>query len=81
MRDLWEYNATFDGPAHWLANGADCSQKNQAPAGQRCVYEEALLTDRLIEIIDRHNVAEAPLFLFWSMHLVHMPLQAPRSIA
>jgi len=78
VRDLWEYNATFDGPAHWLANGADCSQKNQAPAGQRCVYEEELLTDRVIEVVGAHDTS-SPMFLFWSMHLVHMPLQVPQA--
>ena len=38
--DLWEYNATQDGPAQRLQNGPHCSQANQTPAGERCVYEE-----------------------------------------
>ena len=79
MFDLWRYNATFDGPALEHANGPACSQTNQAPAGEKCVYEESLLTDNVIEVVKNHDLTNVtrPLFLFWSMHLVHMPLQVP----
>ena len=77
--DLWRYNATFDGPALEHQNGPACSQSNQAPAGEKCVYEESLLTDSVIEVVKNHDLTNVarPLFLFWSMHLVHMPLQVP----
>ena len=37
-----------------------------------------VLTGEVIRVINTHNVSE-PLFLFWSMHLVHMPLQVPKA--
>merc|ERR1711953_1566814 len=73
----WQYKSSFDGPASHLANGPSCSQDNQHPAGQNCVYEEKLLTDAVKKVIMEHNVSE-PLFLLWSMHLVHMPLEVPQ---
>lgn len=76
VKDLWRYDSQHDGPAWDLANGEQCSQNNQNPEGETCVYEEKVLTDRVKEIIRDHNASE-PLFLFWSMHLVHYPLQVP----
>jgi len=76
MLDLWRYNASSSGPARDLQNGPDCSQSNQAPAQQRCVYEERTLTDEVKAVITAHDATD-PLFLVWSMHLVHMPLQVP----
>eukprot|EP00041_Stephanoeca_diplocostata_P016857 m.334494 g.334494 ORF g.334494 m.334494 type:complete len:565 (+) comp20507_c1_seq2:254-1948(+) len=77
VRDLWLYNATYDGPAPAeYRNGPSCSQNNQTPQGERCIYEEALFTTRVLDLVNFHNVSE-PLFLFWAMHLVHMPLQVP----
>lgn len=78
MKDLWRYDSTHDGPAFELANGPHCHQKNQRPSNETCVYEEKVLTDRVKEIINTHDISE-PLFLFWSMHLVHYPLQVPDS--
>jgi len=120
VKDFWEYaeNGT-NGPAARLANGKQCSQSDQTPKdNQTCVFEEALLTERVLQVIQSHAanqeaaagtarrlrlaqatggaegaaeggaegggalwlaeaeaVAAAPFFLFWSMHLVHMPLQ------
>ena len=66
-------------PATDLVNGASCSQTNQTPVGdERCVFEDDVLAAEVIDIITHYNVSDvsaAPLFLFWSMHLVHMPLQ------
>jgi arylsulfatase I/J len=76
-RDLWMHNSTYSGPAHWLENDAGCSQKHQNPSNNaKCVFEEKVLTSRVKQIIEEHNESD-PLFLFWSMHLVHMPLQVP----
>jgi arylsulfatase I/J len=77
LYDLWRQNATFDGPMTELLNGPDCGQGNQTPPGQRCIFEEELLTDEVKRVIETHNPA-TPLFLFWSMHLVHMPLEVPQ---
>eukprot|EP00929_Paragymnodinium_shiwhaense_P002626 TRINITY_DN102929_c0_g1_i1.p1 TRINITY_DN102929_c0_g1~~TRINITY_DN102929_c0_g1_i1.p1 ORF type:complete len:576 (-),score=62.06 TRINITY_DN102929_c0_g1_i1:124-1851(-) len=77
MKDLWQYNETFDGPATWLANGPHCSQTNQEPEGEQCVFEEELFTAAVKRVIAKHNTSE-PLFLLWSLHLVHMPLQVPK---
>ena len=50
----------------------------QAPANQKCVYEELLLTHQVLKVLREHPPTE-PLFLFWAMHLVHMPLQVPQA--
>ena len=77
--DLWRYNSTFDGPALEHTNGPTCCQTNQTPTGEKCVYEELLLTNSVIDVVKNHDLTNVsrPLFLFWSMHLVHMPLQVP----
>ena len=76
MRDLWKYNETYDGPAVFMQNGKSCSQNNQKPAGETCIFEEELLANEVLDIITSHDQRN-PLFLFYSMHLVHMPLQIP----
>jgi len=76
VKDLWRANGTLEGPARDLQNCKTCSQANQSPGDGRCQYEEALLGDEVRSIIRDHNQS-TPLFLFWAMHLVHMPLQVP----
>lgn len=77
VRDLWIQNETYDGPAYSLQNGDSCSQSNQNPESETCVFEEEILGKEVRRIISTHDVSSKPLFLFWSMHLVHMPLQVP----
>mmetsp|Transcript_9953 Transcript_9953/g.29567 ORF Transcript_9953/g.29567 Transcript_9953/m.29567 type:complete len:437 (-) Transcript_9953:305-1615(-) len=77
VHDLWAFNATHDGPAAHFANGPSCGQDNQSPAGEPCVFEELILRDEVVRLIEAHDAAH-PLFLMYSMHLVHMPLQAPQ---
>ena len=77
VRDLWRFNATHDAPALALSNGGSCSQAEQSPAGERCVFEEDELLAEALDVVATHDVA-SPLFLFYSSHLVHMPLQAPQ---
>merc|ERR1712066_157173 len=72
IRDLWRFNATYDGPAFDLQNGESCSQTNQNPENETCIFEERVLTDAVKAVINEHDVSE-PLFLFWALHLVHMP--------
>mmetsp|Transcript_526 Transcript_526/g.1233 ORF Transcript_526/g.1233 Transcript_526/m.1233 type:complete len:602 (-) Transcript_526:288-2093(-) len=54
---------------------------------EKCVYEEDILMDEIEQLIRKyHNDSLAlgsdapPLFLFYSMHLVHMPLQVKNAI-
>ena len=78
VRDLWIQNETYDGPAYSLQNGDSCSQTNQNPESETCVFEEEILGKEVRRIISTHDVSSSkPMFLFWSMHLVHMPLQVP----
>eukprot|EP00949_MAST-11_sp_MAST-11-sp1_P002575 g2575.t1 len=77
IKDLWHFNATFDGPMAWKANSATCSQSNQtSTADAPCVFEEQLFADTVVDIVEKHDTS-SPLFLYWAMHLVHMPLQIP----
>ena len=39
-------------------------------------YEEALFKDRLLEIVSNHDPS-TPLFLYYALHIVHMPYQVP----
>jgi arylsulfatase B len=82
VADLWHYNDTFDGPATWFQNTPSCSQNNQTHTSTApCVYEEELLADHVVSILNSHQKTDGnkPLFLYWAMHLVHMPLQVPNS--
>eukprot|EP01062_Namystynia_karyoxenos_P003461 TRINITY_DN11238_c0_g1_i1.p1 TRINITY_DN11238_c0_g1~~TRINITY_DN11238_c0_g1_i1.p1 ORF type:complete len:597 (+),score=113.64 TRINITY_DN11238_c0_g1_i1:70-1791(+) len=67
--DLWE----DDHPAWGLNNSAECSQVHQ----DGCVFEDQLFAERVYSAIRTHDVS-APLFLFWAMHAVHQPLEAPQ---
>ena len=60
-----------------LENGPTCSQANQSDQHSRCTFEEALLTTEVKRVINESAGQPDPFFLFWSMHLVHMPLQIP----
>mmetsp|Transcript_26076 Transcript_26076/g.82487 ORF Transcript_26076/g.82487 Transcript_26076/m.82487 type:complete len:678 (+) Transcript_26076:66-2099(+) len=41
-------------------------------------YEEAMLRQRCMQIIEQHDLS-TPLFLFFAPHLMHTPLQVPKS--
>ena len=60
--DLWEHNATYAGPARAL-NGSG--------------YEEYLFRDRVLQILAGHDFDAAPLFLLYTPHVAHCPLQVP----
>eukprot|EP00466_Bigelowiella_natans_P019759 jgi/Bigna1/88720/estExt_fgenesh1_pg.C_370046 len=81
LRDLWKYNSSYDGPAFEAKNGGNCSQENQQPEGEICVYEEEMFKSEAFQIVRDHASShkEEPLFLFWSLHLVHAPNQVPDS--
>ena len=42
-------------------------------------FEEKMLTDKVVSIIEQHNATQAPLFLYYAMHLLHSPLCVPAS--
>jgi arylsulfatase I/J len=60
--DLWEHNGTYAGPARAL-NGTG--------------YEEFLFRDRVLQILAGHDFDAAPLFLLYTPHVAHCPLQVP----
>ena len=41
------------------------------------VYEEEILRERAVKVVKLHDTKD-PLFLFYSSHLIHTPLQIPR---
>lgn len=76
-------------PALDLQNADFCSQTHQNNSNVTCVFEEQILLDRVLELINGFGARQAHpeavkgdtsddgMFLLWSSHLVHMPLQAP----
>ncbi len=88
VRDLWRINSTYSGPARDLANDGACTDETQRPGpdGGRCVFEDAILTQEVLWVLESHagqsivQQARSPLFLFWAPHLVHMPLQVPKLV-
>eukprot|EP00606_Chrysophyceae_sp_TOSAG23-5_P000042 GSChrysophyteH2.ASY1.ANO1.1310.1 assembled CDS len=68
VKDLWQINvATGD-------NGPATNKINYI----QCVYEESIFVEEVKAILRNHATSieeETPLFLFYSMHLVHMPLE------
>eukprot|EP00051_Salpingoeca_urceolata_P024182 m.422334 g.422334 ORF g.422334 m.422334 type:complete len:561 (+) comp20199_c0_seq3:3-1685(+) len=62
--DLWETNPNgTEGPALGL-NGT--------------AFEEAILSQRVLDIIDTHP-EDTPLFVYYAMHMLHSPLCAPKA--
>lgn len=43
------------------------------------IYEETLLRDRVLAIIEAWNQGDLPLFINYDSHVAHSPLQAPES--
>jgi len=68
--DLWDTNK----PAHGQNNTPSCSQARQ----DGCVYEDRLFANRVLAAIEERD-AKKPLFIFWSPHIVHTPLQVPQA--
>eukprot|EP00605_Chrysophyceae_sp_TOSAG23-4_P001295 GSChrysophyteH1.ASY1.ANO1.1409.1 assembled CDS len=74
---------------YWTMNQETetCSVENQSPdEGARCVYEESLLVSEVIRILHEtatertKDASSPPLFLFYSPHLVHMPLEPLQAV-
>lgn len=54
----------------YFTNFPSSSNSQSAP----CVYEDDLFTAEVITRIENHPVEE-PMFLFWSTHSIHGPLE------
>lgn len=80
VQDLWAMDQSTgrNEPATELENGPSCNAKSQGPApGETCVYEEQVLVNEVLRQINTHSSSSSkPLYLLYSMHLVHMPLEA-----
>jgi len=77
ITDFWQSSvATQDeGPALQLLNGANCSHAQQ----RGCQYVDAVLETQVYERLNTHNMSR-PLFLFWSLHANHDPIQPPDDV-
>ena len=84
LRDLWRSGplAGDEGPAVELLNDPHCTADTQvaASAGGRCQYLDELLEAQAHQLLLAHdysNASSAPLFLFWSPHATHSPVEPP----
>ncbi len=77
VTDLWQSTGgrAGDGPAFGRNNSWACSQDNQA-AG--CVYEDAFLTQFVVDTINAHDPSR-PFFFVWAPHSVHEPYEVPEA--
>lgn len=76
MKDISMHNATYSGPVRdAISLSAAC--KDDEEADPSC-YEEYLFKERVLDIIQNHDVKD-PMFLFYSFHLIHTPLQVPKA--
>eukprot|EP00439_Symbiodinium_sp_Y106_P028487 s185_g3.t1 len=78
MRDLSMHNETYSGPVRdAISLSAACQEDEESDPG----YEEYLFKQRVLNIIQNHDTSkpENPLFLFYSFHLLHTPLQVPKA--
>ena len=79
MKDLSMHNETYSGPVRdAISLSAACQEDEESDPG---CYEEHLFKERVLKIIRDHDTAkpENPLFLFYSFHLLHTPLQVPKA--
>ena len=69
-----------------MGNGAAYGYNGSCPVEEKCgmtgpegIYEEFKFKTRNLEIINGHDAsdADAPLFLCYTSHIVHEPLQVP----
>jgi len=61
--DLWQGDNTQEGPA-WGLNGTQ--------------YEEYMFRDRVLSILQGHDFSASPLFIVFTPHSAHCPLQVPQ---
>jgi len=90
--DLFLENEQYQGPALGLNNSYQlCNLNGNAEAGlpypvdahgmpqsaANCRYEDDLFHKFVQDRIAGHNPEVQPLFIFWSAHVIHTPLQVP----
>ena len=80
ITDLWNYSpgvTEYPGrPAKHFVNSPGCTETHQEPTAKNgtCVYEDTVFEQRVKQTIKAHS-PQKPLFMFWSTHIVHGPLQ------
>lgn len=79
MADFSMHNETYSGGVRDKEALSGACEKD-LEADPAC-YEEHIFKERVIEVIKNHDTSkvESPLFLFYSFHLVHTPLQVPNA--
>lgn len=78
MIDISMHNETYSGGVRDAASLTDqCA--SDVEADPAC-YEEHIFKERALDVIKNHDVSKVdePLFLFYSFHLIHTPLQVPK---
>jgi len=70
--DLWN----TDQPAVHLNNSNQCAQNNQL---EDCVYEDSIFINRVLDVINSHDPS-VPLYIYWTPHNNHAPLEVPHSV-
>lgn len=61
-----------------LSHTTDLWDTDHPAAGMNgTAFEEKMLTDKVVAIIEEHDQAHGPLFLYYAMHLLHSPLCVP----
>ena len=70
MVDLWDNTK----PA-WGQQGL----KGHTPSYNDSNYEEHIFRERLLAQLEAHDASKAPLFMFYSAHLVHDPYEVPQN--
>eukprot|EP00931_Biecheleriopsis_adriatica_P056364 TRINITY_DN33400_c0_g1_i1.p1 TRINITY_DN33400_c0_g1~~TRINITY_DN33400_c0_g1_i1.p1 ORF type:complete len:681 (+),score=133.82 TRINITY_DN33400_c0_g1_i1:220-2043(+) len=77
MVDFSMHNESYSGGVRDASSlSAACLKDEEADPA---CYEEHLFKERVLEIIKTHDTSKVdePLFLFYSFHLLHTPLQVP----
>lgn len=75
--DLSMQNATYRGGVlDKRALDASCAKSTEDDPS---CYEEYLFKKRALDIIEKHDFSQKPLFFFYAFHIVHTPLDCPLS--
>lgn len=70
--DLWKHNSTYQGGARALNQSWACNQTLQTG----CAYVDDIFLAEVLSVVAAHDPA-TPLFLSWTPHGVHSPLEVP----
>ena len=73
--DLSEANLTH--PGRGYTELRELQARARATGDDELAYVETLFKDRALRTISEHDPTSQPLFLFYSFHLLHTPMQVP----